>query len=540
MRDRGVSAPDGAAAVQKGLALGVSLARAVVLAAVLPLAALTTACATLAPVDAPASQALPAVHAEGLGRIAAEATPTGSAFRALPSADFALDARLALIEHARHSIDLQSYVLHDDDTGRIVLRALADAAARGVRVRVLVDDLYSGDCTALLHGLQAHDRIEVRLFNPFAAGRGSIATRFAFSLHDFARVNHRMHNKLLIIDGAFAIAGGRNIGDEYFRRGKDSNFVDFDLLLAGAVVPELAGVYDRYWNSGRAYPLRSIEAQPTDSPSLRAAFEQHTRDSVAEPLAPDVRDPLGHTPLSAELRAGLPLRLLPGTVHALTDDPDKVGGLVPSERSVSAQFVSAVMQAQTRVTLASPYFIPGERGLAAMRAVRERGVQIELVTNTVAANDEPFAGAAYARYRKALLQMGVRIHEVGSGRLKAVHLFREALGSSTGRSHAKLTVIDGERVFVGSMNMDPRSARENTELGLLIDSAELAHQVQRLLDLLRGGATYELRLDAKGQCVLWIARDGDGETVRDTDPELRPETRLKLNLLSPFIPEGLL
>jgi len=136
--------------------------------------------------------------------------------------------------------------------------------------------------------------------------------------------------------------------------------------------------------------------------------------------------------------------------------------------------------------------------------------------------------------------MGVTIHEVGSGQLKTIRLFRDALGSSTGRSHAKLTVIDSQRVFVGSMNMDPRSARENTELGLLVDSTELAAQVQQLLDLLRSGATYELRLDASGERVQWVGRDDGGETVHDTDPELKPRTRLKLNLLSPFIPEGLL
>jgi len=508
----------------------------------LALAALTAACATLAPVELTPSHALPVDRNDGLGRIAADSVPSGSALRALPMAAHALDARLALIERARHSIDLQVYLLHDDAAGQRVARALRDAAARGVRVRTLIDDLYSAENRDLLLGLAAHPNVEVRLFNPFAAGRSLVLARYAMSLFDFARVNHRMHNKLLVVDGAFAVAGGRNIGDEYFRRGKDGNFVDFDLLLAGEVVPELAAIFDRYWNSAHVRPLHSLEVADESLEALRARFEQHGAphdDATAvRPTTPDT-DPLGQRALSLDLEQA-PLRLTAGRVQALADDPDKVGGRVPPERSVTAWFVGAVGAAQTRVTLVSPYFVPGERGLAVLRQARERGVQIELVTNTVAANDEPLVGAAYARYRKTLLQMGVTIHEVGSGQLKTVRLFRDALGASTGRSHAKLTIIDGRQVFVGSMNMDPRSARENTELGLLVDSPELAAQAQQVLDLLRAGATYRLRLDASGERVQWLGLNAGHETVHDDDPELKPATRLKLNLLSPLIPEGLL
>jgi len=502
---------------------------------------LTAACATLPPpVDNVPSQALPADRAQGLGRIAADSASQGSAFRALPAAALALDARLTLLQRAQRSVDLQVYQLHDDAAGRQVARALRDAALRGARVRLLIDDLYTAENHTLLLELAAHPNIEVRLFNPFASGRSMVLARYLASLFDFARVNHRMHNKLMVVDSAFAVAGGRNLGDEYFRRSRDGNFVDFDLLLAGEVVPELAAIFDRYWNSGHCRPLHALETPDASDEALRLRFEQRTRaGEEAAPAALHEANPLGQSALSRDIERP-PLALLAGRVQVQADDPDKVTGRVAPERSVTAWFVGAVSAARSRVTLVSPYFIPGERGLDALRRARERGVQVELVTNTVAANDEPLVAAAYARYRKALLEMGVTIHEVGSGQLKTVGVFRDALGASIGRSHAKLTVIDGARVFVGSMNMDPRSARENTELGLLVDSAELAAQVQQLLDLLRSGATYRLRLDASGERVQWVGRDGATETVYDTDPELKPGTRMKLNLLSPFIPEGLL
>ena len=504
--------------------------------------ALCGGCATLAPRDAAPSHAIAGDHEHGLGRIAADSLggDGGSAFRPLPMADFALDARLALIERAERSLDLQYYQVDDDATSHQLLRALRDAAARGVRVRLLVDDLYTAGNRTLLLGLAAHSDVEVRLFNPFAAGRSGFASRFVLSLWEFGRVNHRMHNKLFIADGAFAIAGGRNIGDAYFRRSRDGNFVDFDLLLAGAVVPELAAIFDGYWNSPHVYPLQAVEQAGDDAAARRAAFDRQTADAGAAraPLAADAIDRLGRIPVSAEL-ARPPLQLSRGSVRARADDPDKVSGSVPTARSVSAQFVAAVAAARTRVTLASPYFIPGEVGLQALRNARARGVQIELLTNTLAANDEPFAAAAYARYRPALLQMGVQIHELSSQRMKMSSVFRDAVGAGTGRSHAKLAVIDDHIVFVGSMNMDLRSARDNTELGLWVDSAELAAQVNAMLALVRAGGTYRLRLDERGERVLWIAGD-DGTVVLDDEPELPLATRLKLNLLSPLVPEALL
>ena len=196
--------------------------------------------------------------------------------------------------------------------------------------------------------------------------------------------------------------------------------------------------------------------------------------------------------------------------------------------------------ARSRVLLVSPYFIPGDRGLAALREARERGIRVEVVTNTLAANDEPFASAAYARYRKAMLQMGVELYEISSRQLKADHLFRDALGSTTGRSHAKVTVIDDTAVFVGSMNLDLRSARENTELGLLIDSPALAAEGIDVLDMVRARGSYRLQLAQPGDRIQWVAAENGVEQVYDDEPEVTLGTRLKVLLFAPLIPEGLL
>src|ERR1700754_3348145 len=198
-------------------------------------AAIIQGCASLAPVDKPASQAIAARANTALGAIAARSVASAdeTAFPALPLSAFSMDARLALVNAAQSSLDLQYYLLQDDATGRTLMRAVRDAALRGVRVRILVDDLYTADSARVLRDLAAYDNIEIRLFNPFPAGRALMLTRWAFSLFDFARVNHRMHNKMLLADGAFAVAGGRNIADEYFFRSDEGNFIDFDLLLAG-------------------------------------------------------------------------------------------------------------------------------------------------------------------------------------------------------------------------------------------------------------------------------------------------------------------
>lgn len=511
------------------------------------LTGLVAGCATL-PSEVPreASAALPLSTQEELGRIATQSVPrsASSAFRPLELSAYSMDARLTLARHAQKSLDLQYYLLQNDVTGHTLLRSVRDAAARGVRVRILVDDLYTADSDQMLVQLAAYPNVEVRLFNPFPAGRAFALTRWTFALDDFARVNHRMHNKMFIADGAFAVAGGRNIADEYFFSNKEGNFVDFDLLIAGQAVPQMAAIFDRYWNSRRVYPLLALEKSADPPAALRAAFEKLTSDALAAypTPPPDQPDLLGFLPVSAEFGTA-PLKMYSGQIEVFSDDPEKVTGRAErgdDETTVTNRVTKAIAAARSDLVIGSPYFIPGAPGMASLRTAREHGVHVEVVTNSLASNDEPFASAAYGRYRVEMLKMGVDLFETDSRQLKKDPLIGAALHSSVGRSHSKLIIFDRRVTFVGSMNMDLRSARLNTELGLLVDSPELAEDVLGLADRVVSVGSYRLRLIEPGDQLQWVASHDGTEKIYESEPEVDFATKLQLLFVFPFISESLL
>ena len=401
----------------------------------------------------------------------------------MPTGDFALSARLELARRAQRTLDVQYYHIENDATGRYFLRALHDAARRGVRVRLLMDDLYTSGEDELLLGLAATPNFELRLFNPFPAGRGSLARRFAASLFDFDRVQRRMHNKLFIADGAMAVAGGRNIGGRYFTQTAGENFLDLDTFVAGALVAA----------PGR--PVRPVLEQRVRDPdpgdrqdrSCRSAelmrrFERshRSRAGAAAARRPAPNDLLGYSPIGEDLEAGK-LSLIWTTAEAYADSPDRVVGKQSTYRgiplldvdSVRYNVVEKVRRARREVVITSPYLIPGPAGLEVMREVRRRGVAISLLTNSLAATDEPLVHTGYRRYRAEMLKLGVELYELSSNRARrSVRL--GIFGSSIGRLHAKTAVFDQQEVFVGSMNFDPRSESCNTEIGLFIRSPEMA------------------------------------------------------------------
>ncbi|MES2070611.1 MAG: phospholipase D family protein [Pseudomonadota bacterium] len=521
--------------------------KALLLLALSAAVSLLQGCATLPPpVERIPTVAIPASAGDELGRIAALSVPdpAQSGFRPLPISAFSMDARLTLARHARTTLDVQYYLLQNDVTGHKLLREVRDAALRGVRVRILVDDLYTADNDVMLLQLAAYPNLEIRLFNPFPTGRAYAFTRWLFAAGDFARVNHRMHNKMFIADGAFAVAGGRNIADEYFFSSKGGNFVDFDMLIAGEAVPRMAAIFDNYWNSPRIYPLHALETSRDTPQALRDEFERLTTDAVAAYPTPaaDKPDLLGYFPLSADLQRP-PLKLMFGSIKVFADDPEKVTGRSESgldPTTVTARVAKEMGNAKSELVLGSPYFIPGKFGMEQLRIAREHGVRVDVMTNSMASNDEPFASAAYSRYRIPMLKMGVNLYETDSRQLKNDPLIGSALGASTGRSHSKLIVIDRKTTFVGSMNMDFRSSRLNTELGMLIDSPQLAEQVLGLAERVRSVGSYRLRLDEEGEHLQWIATKNGVEKIYNSEPEVGFGTRLQLLLFFPFISESLL
>ena len=490
----------------------------------------------------PPTTAITDVADTPLARIAAAAVPADtqglSGFRLLPEGATAFNARIALMRRAQKSLDVQYYLLRGDDIGRQFMRELRDAAQRGVRVRLLVDDLYTAGDEDMLAGLAAFTNAEVRLFNPLPARAGSHSMRLLFSLHQFGRVNHRMHNKLLVADNSFALNGGRNIADEYFMHSEAANFIDLDILSSGPVVRELSSVFDSYWNSGHVYPIGSL-VTPLPADEARRRFDALV--AQASPNLPErPRDVLGRTPVGEQLDSGR-LDQVFASAQVFADTPDKVAG-VPSGgegTTVTEKTVRVFATAREQVIIVSPYFIPGEHGMAIMKAVNaspEIG-QIQVVTNSLGASDEPLVHSGYSRYRLEMLKAGVRIYELSPSLTRSSGKFG-SFGSSGGRLHVKAAIIDQRRLLIGSMNLDPRSARLNTEINLAIDSRELAVSLSRLGMQSFESSAYRLRLAPDKEHIEWVEQTADGKQVVHTDePDNNWLLRLKMWLLSAFVSE---
>ena len=507
--------------------------------------AMLSACSSLPVIDreARASEAIPLSTETTLGRIAKASTPAPdlSGFRLMPLGLFSLDTRVQLARRAEVSLDVQYYHFENDETGRWLLRALRDAAVRGVRVRLLIDDLYTSGQDDLWLAFAAHPNVQVRLFNPFKRARDhGQGARFLADIGNLARLNHRMHNKLFIADGALAVIGGRNVANEYYLRSATENFVDVDAFTAGFVVAPLQYLFDRYWNSDPVYPLEAVAKTDKSPAALRALFEDWTGPVKTPPPAElPPNDILGYGPIADDLDLGR-LGLIWGEAYVFADHPDKpfdgeVGGEL-QDSSVTYNVFEAIRVAQQEVVASSPYFVPGPTSMEMLRELRSRDVKVTVMTNSLASTDEPIVHIGYSHYREELLRMGVDLYELSSSRLrenKRMFLF----GKSLGRLHAKLVVIDKKRLFIGSMNLDPRSATINTELGALIDSPQLARELTRVIDIDRLQSAYRVRLRKPPPGLEWMSSDGEREMILSEEPDSTPWQRIKSWLLNPFVPE---
>jgi putative cardiolipin synthase len=504
------------------------------------------ACASLPP-DAPRgapSTALTEFADTPLARLQRGSLPDAqsdaSAFRVLPTGDFSFDARIALARRAVRTIDAQYYQLHGDEVGLRFLRELRDAAARGVRVRLLLDDFYTGGQDELLAEFAAHPNVELRLFNPLPSRARSTAARVLASLHELGRINHRMHNKLFVADNALAVTGGRNIGDEYFMYGQGANFIDLDLLAGGPIVRQLSAAFDRYWNSEHVHPVETTIARAADAERGRADFAARLHAHVGEwPV--ERTDMFGRVSVGQQLAEGR-LTLIAAPATLLVDTPDKVKGAVSARTADTVMFnaISLMRTARSEVVMASPYFIPGERNVELMKQAVEAGVRVRVLTNAADATDEPLVHFAYARYRLQLLRAGVSIHELGGGLVRRSNELG-IFGQSFGRLHAKVATVDRRWIIVGSMNLDGRSALANTEMSLVLDSPAIAREIMGLVeraDHLAGA--YKLRLDGAGERIEWVSFEGGREVVTRDEPGATLLSGLWLWLLSKFVDEDLL
>ena len=527
-----------------------ALARAASLLCAFLVTAVLVGCAALTE-RSPGEPTTAYADAQGtlLARIAVASLPMGvaagdvpSGFRLLPQGEFAFDARVAVVQRAERSIDLQYYQWQPDHSGRALLRALRDAAARGVRVRLLLDDYHAATLEELLLDLGAHDHVQIRLFNPLALRKGAPTARLLLSPGDFELHNHRMHNKLLVADNALAVFGGRNIGDGYFMSHPDYNFVDLDVLAAGAVVRQLSVAFDDFWHSELAWPVQDVLGVPADAGAARERFSAAVRDA-APAQSIDTTDPLGQTTVTAQFATGR-LALVAGSGHVHADSPGKALDPNPTlgrPGTAMQGVLDALAGARREVGVMSPYFVPGPVGMRAMGAGIQQGVRITLYTNSLASSDEPLVHQRYADYRVEMLRLGVQIYEFSPELIRRSSGFGFR-GPSGAQLHAKVAVVDDRLLVVGSVNLDPRSAVGNTEMSVVIDSPPLVADLVRLSeDKSQRAMMYRLRLQPDGRTIEWLSRDERGQVLSTTDePGSNPLLKLKLWLQSLFVDERLL
>jgi putative cardiolipin synthase len=393
----------------------------------------------------------------------------------------------------------------------VFVNELLKAADRGVRVRLLLDDMTTKGIDIGLAAFDSHPHIEVRIFNPFSHR----TARWWDMVTDLGRVSHRMHNKSMTFDNAVTIVGGRNVGDEYFDARQDMNYNDLDFLAIGPVVQEVSQAFDAYWNSAAAVPMAAL----VDAPKGPQDLEQ-LRKYLAAQVEAAMQTPY-RAAFDSSLAEALTFRgdrLTWETWTLAADPPEKVEAGFETRRAeqLTGQLRPTADAARTEFVLVSPYFVPRDQGLKWFQGLRQRGLRVVVVTNSLSSTDVSPVHAGYSRTRKALLQAGVELWEIRDDPTRRDRQ-RRGLGQSASSLHTKAFAIDRRYLFVGSFNFDPRSVNINTEMGIVVDSPELtAPALGRLFRALPTHA-YRLRLDAGGD-IEWVAQENNSEVVYRTEP----------------------
>ncbi len=446
----------------------------------------------------------------------------GSGVYRLQSGREALGARLALIDAAEVSIDIQSYLIRYDISGNLIAQRLISAARRGVRVRLLMDDALTLGSDDGLTALDGEEGIEVRVFNPFPRQRSRVLS----FLLNFNLLNRRMHNKSFTVDNAVTIVGGRNIADEYYQTREDAEFLDEDLLATGSVVDDVSLSFDAYWNAREACPVSLLKPAGPAS----AAQDAEADKVLAEPRAVSYRRALRMS-FAEDLLAGSVL-LHAAEAELISDRPEKVRGILRNGTSRTSRYLQRLVSgAEQEVIIVSPYFVPLRQGVDFLSALVRKGVRVVVVTNSLSSTNHSSVHAAYARYRRPLLRQGIELYELSSA------LAAKANGLPTTTKftlHSKLAVVDRAHTFVGSFNLDPRSLFINTEMGLGVASEALASETAVAVCEALPAVTYQLGLDRRER-LTWTASSEPGSEVHRSEPEARILRRLGTRLLG-FLP----
>ncbi|WP_051303440.1 phospholipase D family protein [Psychromonas aquimarina] len=423
-------------------------------------------------------------------------------------------ARVSLINAAQKSVDLQYYQYHSDLSGGLLTAALWQAAERGVRIRLLVDDMDLAGKDIDIAKLTAHPNFEVRIFNPFLRDK----RRTRQFITGFGSVTRRMHNKTFTVDSSISILGGRNIGDQYYGAHSDVAFGDLDIAFTGGVVQEVQTSFDLYWNSEITYGINLLnDYQPSKNDlkevgqTLQSFIEEHRDSQYAQALRENDLISLVKKDIVNEYT---------GNAEVLYDDPLKVvSSREKTEYHLTPKLRPYVNNAKDELVIVSPYFVPGDEGVALFGDLVKKGVTVRILTNSMKSNDVTIVHSGYSKYRKALLALGVELYEVDSTRIDVLKKYTDKAASSTASKltlHAKYFVIDRKVTFIGSMNLDPRSRSENTEIGVIAESEKLGAFIVKDFDsIVKDGA---FKLSLKEGEIIWTQKDGDEIRTYNNDP----------------------
>ena len=470
----------------------------------------------------------------------------------LDDAQEALAARIALVKLAEHSLDLQYYIWRNDTSGELLFHELVKAANRGVHIRLLLDDNNTVGMDKLLQIINNVPNIQVRLFNPFIHRKWRI---FSY-ITDFKRINHRMHNKSMIADNQIAIVGGRNIGDEYFDMGSGILFVDLDVLSIGPIVEDVSDDFDRYWNSNSSYPFNTLFNHKTNKikqfkldnseqifKQLHNKADNHS-NSLKDFLFKLKNGTLEYQWAKTELISDDPAKATPKSKKAIKQE-NRLHKTHSSAAMTNSQLaLNNLMQTmpvpKKNMLLISPYFVPTKVGVGYLSALSHQGVHIKVLTNSLSATDVPIVHSGYARYRKTLLYHGIELYELKNQQQTKGKRDQGITGNSASSLHAKTFTIDNQYLFVGSLNLDPRSAKLNTEMGVLIQSPELVKYMNKAVNESLPYITYKVSLTPKNQLKWQNLSSSETEEINDHEPQTSIWRRGWVKLWSYFPIENLL
>jgi len=479
-------------------------------------------CATLPKdFDRPESYALTDTENTALGKIRAEeraAYPGKSGFHLLGNGLDAFVARAVLSRYAERSIDVQYYLYHNDLVGKLFTDLLLKAADRGVRVRLLVDDMDLSGRDLGVAAMDSHPNIEVRIFNPFSRNVG----RTSQFVTRMGSVTRRMHNKTFTVDNQASILGGRNIGNEYFDADPELEFADLDVIAIGPVVKKVSSVFDQYWNSELAYPASVLlKGNPPASEKVEE-FRGKLDKYVADQIDSEYFQALRHSDLANKLREKQ-VEFRWGDAEVVFDQPEKlVHDLSETQYNLSPMLKPYFEGVEKELIIFSPYFVPGKPGTAFLTQLAQSGVRVRILTNSLASNDVGLVHAGYMKYRKDLLRGGVELYELNKKLTRKQRKEKKGKGGSSKASlHAKSFVFDRKQVFIGSLNLDPRALQHNTEIGIIVKVPELAEKMAKWFEenIEQLAFRLELKKDENGtEQLLWHGVVDGKEHTFDVDP----------------------